>query len=444
MKASWEKLEKNEGVLNIEVDESQVADALDQAFKKVAKKANVPGFRKGKVPRQIFEARFGVESLYQDALDIILPIAYSGAIMETKIDPIDRPEIDIEQFEKGKPLKFTAKVQVKPEVNLGEYKGLEIPEKDFSVSDESLEEELKKNQERHAELIVVEEGAAEKGDTVIIDFEGSVDNEPFEGGKAEKYSLELGSGSFIPGFEDQVEGMAKDEEKDVEVTFPDQYQAENLAGKPAVFKVKLHEIKRKKLPVLDDEFAKDVSEFETLDEYKEDIKKGLQETKEKEEDQYRENTVVEKATEVSSVEIPQVMIETETNHMIQDFENRLKMQGMTLEMYYQFSNQDEAALKEQMKNDAEKRVNQTLVLEAIAANEKVEVTEEDLNEELEKLAGMYQKTPEELRNIFTANGNLETLKQDVANRKAIQLLLEHSVNVPAVEETEEAVEAVEE
>ncbi|NBI28805.1 trigger factor [Chengkuizengella marina] len=444
MKASWEKLEKNEGVLNIEVDESQVADALDKAFKKVAKKANVPGFRKGKVPRQIFEARFGVESLYQDALDIILPVAYSDAVMEAKIEPIDRPEIDIEQFEKGQPLKFTAKVQVKPEVNLGDYKGLEIPEKDFSVSDEALEEELKKNQERHAELIVVEEGTAEKGDTVIIDFDGFVENEPFDGGKAEKYSLELGSGSFIPGFEDQVEGMSKDDEKDVEVTFPEQYQAENLAGKPAVFKVKLHEIKRKKLPALDDEFAKDVSEFETLDEYKEDIKKGLQEAKEKEEDQYRENTVVEKATEVSNVEIPQVMIDTETNHMIQDFENRLKMQGMTLEMYYQFSNQDQATLKEQMKNDAEKRVNQTLVLEAISANENVEVTEEDLNEELEKLAGMYQKTSEELRNIFTANGNLETLKQDVANRKAIQLLLEHSVNVSAVEEAEEVKEAVEE
>ncbi|NDI36723.1 trigger factor [Chengkuizengella sediminis] len=440
MKASWEKLEKNEGVLNIEVDESQVADALDQAFKKVAKKANVPGFRKGKVPRQIFEARFGVESLYQDALDIILPVAYSDAVMETKIDPIDRPEIDIEQFEKGQPLKFSAKVQVKPEVNLGEYKGLEIPEKDFSVSDEAIEEELKKNQERHAELIVVEEGAAENGDTVIIDFDGFVDNEPFEGGKAEKYSLELGSGSFIPGFEDQVIGMIKDEDKDVEVTFPEQYQAENLAGKPAVFKVKLHEIKRKKFPALDDEFAKDVSEFETLDEYKEDIKKGLQEAKEKEEDQYRENTVVEKATVVSEVVIPQVMIDTETNHMIEDFENRLKMQGMTLEMYYQFSNQDEAALKEQMKNDAEKRVNQTLVLEAITVNEKVEVSEEDLNEELEKLAGMYQKTAEELRNIFTVNGNLETLKQDVANRKAIQILLEHSVNVPAIEEAEEAVE----
>ncbi|MDP5272672.1 trigger factor [Chengkuizengella axinellae] len=445
MKASWEKLEKNEGVLTVEVDESQVAEALDQAFKKVAQKTNVPGFRKGKVPRQVFEARFGVESLYQDALDIILPVAYTDAIQETKIDPIDRPEIDIQQFEKNQPLKFTAKVQVKPEVTLGEYKGLEIPEKEFSVTEEAVEQELKTNQDRHAELIVVEEGATEKGDTVIIDFEGFVDDEPFEGGKAENYSLELGSGSFIPGFEEQVEGMSKDDEKDVEVTFPEQYQAENLAGKPAVFKVKLHEIKRKKLPELDDEFAKDVSEYETLAEYKEDIKKRLQEAKDKEEDQYRESTVVEKATEVSQVEIPQVMIDTETNHMIEDFQNRLKMQGMTLEMYYQFSGQDEAALKEQMKNDAEKRVNQSLVLEAITTNENIGVTEEELNEELEKLASMYQKTAEELKSIFTANGNIESLKQDIANRKSIQLLLENSVNVPAVEEVaEKAEETVEE
>src|SRR5690606_33066056 len=300
-----------------------------------------PGFRKGKVPRAIFEAKFGVESLYQDAIDILLPEAYTEAVKEAGISPVDRPEIDVTQFEKGKSFIFTAKVTVKPEVTLGNYKGVEVTKASAEVTEEEIAAELERLQQRHAELNVVEEGAAENGDIAVIDFEGFVDGEAFEGGKAERYSLELGSGQFIPGFEEQVVGMELGDFKDVEVTFPEQYQAENLAGKPAVFKVKLHELKRKSLPALDDEFAKDVSEFDTLEEYKKDLVAKLQEGKEKEAKQALEGEAISKVAEASTVEIPEAMISTEQGFMLRDFENRLSSQGMNLDLYYQFSGQDE-------------------------------------------------------------------------------------------------------
>jgi trigger factor len=263
MKATWEKIEKNLGVLEVEVGAERVTAALDKAFNKVVKKANVPGFRKGKVPRPIFESRFGVESLYQDAIDILLPEAYGEAVEQTDIFPVDRPEVDIEQFGKGQSFIFKAKITVKPEVTLGVYKGVEVPVQKAEVTEDELNAELKRLQERHAELVVVEDEAAVLGDITVIDFDGSVDGVQFEGGQAERHSLELGSNSFIPGFEEQVVGMGTGDFKDVEVTFPENYQAENLAGKAAIFKVKLHEIKRKQLPALDDEFAIDVSEFDT-------------------------------------------------------------------------------------------------------------------------------------------------------------------------------------
>ncbi len=433
MKASWEKIEKNLGVLEIEVGEERVAEALDKAFKKVAAKVNVPGFRKGKVPRPIFEAKFGVESLYQDALDIILPEAYVQAVEETGIDPVDRPEVDVEQFGKGQVLKFKAKVVVKPEVTLGEYKGLEIEVQDAAVSEEEVDAELKRLQQRHAELAVVEEGAAENGDTVVIDFEGFVNGEAFQGGKAEKYSLELGSNSFIPGFEDQLVGLSKGEEKDVNVTFPENYQSEELKGQAAVFKVKLHEIKRKNLPELDDEFAKDVSEFDTLAEYKEDIKKRLEERKKNDQEARKETAVVEKAAANAKVDIPAPMVESELEVMIQEFERRLRSQGMTLDLYFQFSGQNVDALKDQMREDAEKRVLNNLVLEAIAAAEKIMVSDEDVDAELEKFAQSTQKPVEELRSIFAANGSLEGIKGDLTVRKTVDFLLENSKYVSAAQ-----------
>ncbi|MBU5350205.1 trigger factor [Paenibacillus sp. LC231] len=436
MKATWEKIEKNLGVLDVEVDAERVASALDKAFNKVAKKANVPGFRKGKVPRSIFEARFGVESLYQDAIDILLPEVYSEAVEQADIFPVDRPEVDIEQFAKGETFKFKARVTVKPEVKLGEYKGIEVAAVAAEVSDEELSEELERLQQRHAELTVIDEGASQSGDIVVIDFDGSVDGVPFEGGQAERYSLELGSNTFIPGFEDQVIGMATGDFKDVEVTFPETYHAEELANKQAVFKVKVHEIKRKQLPELDDEFAKDVSEFDTLDEYKEDLKKQLLTRKEQEAQGVRENEAVEKAAANAEVEIPDAMIQSEVQNMMRDFDNRLRQQGMNLEMFLSFSGQTNADLEGQMKDDAEKRVRNNLVLEQIAKEEKLEVSEEEINKELENMADTYKRPADEIRSILGANGSLDSLREELLLRKTIDFLLENSVEGAPVEKKE--------
>ncbi|MNB67692.1 Trigger factor [compost metagenome] len=431
MKATWEKIEKNLGVLDVEVDADRVAKALDKAFNKVVKNANVPGFRKGKVPRPIFESRFGVESLYQDAIDILLPEAYGEAVEQTDIFPVDRPEVDIEQFAKGQSFKFKAKVTVKPEVTLGQYKGVEVPAQKAEVSDEELDAELKRLQERHAELVVVEEEPAINGDIAVIDFEGFVDGEAFEGGKAERHSLELGSNSFIPGFEEQVVGMATGDFKDVEVTFPETYHAENLAGKPAVFKVKLHEIKRKQLPELDDEFAKDVSEFETLAEYKEDLKKQLESRKAEELKGVKENAVVEAAAANAEVEIPQAMIDSEVQNMVRDFDMRLRQQGMNMDMFLSFSGQTQDDLREQMKSDAEKRVLNNLVLEVIAKSENIEVSDEEFEAELVKMAESYRRSAEEIRNILASNGSLDSLKEEIMLRKTIEFLVENSKEVEA-------------
>lgn len=432
MTAKWEKTEKNLGVLEVEVGAERVSAALDKAFTTVVKKTSIPGFRKGKVPRSIFEARFGVESLYNDAIDILLPEAYSEAVDEADIFPVDRPEIEIEQFAKGETFKFKAKVTVKPEVKLGEYKGLEVPVAKAEVSEEDVNEELTRLQQRHAELSVLEEGAAENGDVVVIDFDGSVDGVQFEGGQAERYSLELGSNSFIPGFEEQVVGMATGDFKDVSVTFPDSYHAVELAGKDAVFKVKVHEIKRKNLPELDDEFAKDVSEFDTLDEFKADLKSQIATRKENEVKAAKESAAVEKVAENAEVEIPEAMISSETENMVRDFDNRLRQQGMNLEMYTGFSGQTTDDLKEQMKEEASKRVRNNLVLEQIAKEENIEVSEEEVTAELEKMAGQFQRDAEEVRNILAANGSLASLSDEIKLRKTIEILVDNSKEVEPV------------
>jgi trigger factor len=432
MKATWEKIEKNIGLLEVEVDAEQVSLALDKAFKKVAGKVNVPGFRKGKVPRSIFEAKFGIESLYRDAIDIILPEAYMEAVKETGIDPIDRPDIDFDDFSKGNTFTFKAKVMVKPEVQLGDYKGIEVPEQSAVVTAEEINSELESQQKRRAELIVVEDGVAENGDITIIDYEGSVDGVLFDGGKADNHSLELGSNSFIPGFEEQVIGMSKEDVKDIQVTFPEEYHSEDLAGKQAVFKVTLHEIKRKQLPELDDEFAKDVSEYETLEEYKQDIENKLKERKLKDNEITVESTVIEKAALAAEVEIPSVMVDTEVDRMVEEFGNRLRMQGMNMDMYFQFSGQNEDALREQMRDEAEKRVRSQLVLEAIANAENVTVSDDDVNEELSRLSEVYKKPADELRSIIESNGTINDFKQDLITKKTVKLLVESSKLVTAV------------
>lgn len=424
MSAKWEKSEGNQGVLTVEVDAATVDQALDKAFKKVVSKVNVPGFRKGKVPRKIFEQRFGVEALYQDALDVMLPEAYSSAVEETRIEPVDYPEIDVKQMEKGKNMIFTATVIVKPEVQLGEYKGLEVEDQDTTVTDEDVEAELKALQEKHSELVIKEDGEVENGDTVVIDFEGFVDGEAFEGGQSENYTLEIGSGTFIPGFEDQVIGMKAGEEKDINVSFPEEYHAPELAGKPAVFKVRLHDIKYKELPELDDEFAKDVNdEVETLDELKANLREKLEADKKHQAEHAKRDALIEKASENATVDIPEAMVKTELDRMMKEFEQRLQMQGMNLDLYFQFSGTDEAALREQMKADAQKRVKTNLVLEAIAAAENIEVTEEDINEELENISEMYQTTVENVKQMLANNNYIE---EDLKIRKAIDFLVENS------------------
>ncbi len=425
MSAKWEKQEGNQGTLTVEVPASEFDQALDQAFKKVVKDVQVPGFRKGKVPRKLFEQRFGVESLYQDALDIVLPQAYSNAVEETGIEPVDRPEVDVKQIEKGEDLVFTAEVTVKPEVNLGEYKGLEVEEQSTEVTEEDVQNELKQLQEKQAELVVKEDGEVEDGDTVVMDFEGFVDGEAFEGGQAENYSLEVGSGSFIPGFEEQLVGKKAGEETEVTVTFPEEYHAEDLAGKEATFKVTIHEIKGKEFPELDDEFAKDVDEeVESLDELTKKTRERLEEQKKTDAENQKRDTLVTKASENAEVEIPESMVDTELDRMVQEFEQRLQMQGMTKDMYFQFTGQDEDALREQMKEDAGKRVKTNLTLEAIAEAEDVNVADEDVNAELENMASMYQTDVAQLTQML--GGNTDMIKEDLKVRKAIDVLVENS------------------
>lgn len=424
MSAKWEKQEGNVGVLTVEVPAEEVNGALDKAFKKVVKEINVPGFRKGKMPRQMFEKRFGVESLYQDALDFILPDAYANAVEEAGINPVDRPEIDIEKLEKNEPLVFTAKVIVKPEVELGEYKGLEVSKEDTNVTDEEIEAQLKESQERMAELTVKEDGQVENGDTAVIDFEGFVDGEAFEGGAGNDYSLEIGSNSFIPGFEEQLVGAKTGEQKDVEVTFPEEYHAEELAGKSATFKVTVNEVKAKELPELNDEFAKELDEeVEGLDALRTKMKENLKAEKENASETQVRDQLVQKAAENATVEIPQAMIDSEIDRMMQDFEQRLSQQGMNKELYFQFSGQDEDALREQMTADAETRVRVSLTLEAIAKAENMEVTSEDIDKELEKMAGQFNMDAEQIK---TALGGTEMLENDIRMQNTVEFLVENA------------------
>ncbi|ADH98927.1 trigger factor [Salisediminibacterium selenitireducens] len=432
MTANWEKQEGNTGVLSVEVSSERFDNALDEAFKKVVKQVNVPGFRKGRVPRQIFEQRFGVESLYQDAIDLVLPEAYTQAVNEAGIEPVDQPDISIDQVEKGSALKFTATVTVKPEVELGDYKGLEVEAQPVEVTDEEVDQEIEATREKHADLIAIEDGEVAKGDTVVMDFEGFVDGEAFEGGKAENYSLEIGSGQFIPGFEDQLVGAKQGEDAEVNVEFPEDYHSEDLAGKPALFKVKVHDIKRKDLPELDDEFAKDVNEeFESFADLKKDIREKLEKTKKDEADMAKKDSLVEQATENATIEVPSAMVETEKDRMLEEFSQRLQAQGMTMDMYYQFAQTDEEGMKAQFSGDAEKRVRMNLTLEAISEKEDIQVSDEAVEEEIEKMAEMYGRPADEIKQILMMQGGTDQLKADLRIRKAIDLLAEEAVEKPA-------------
>ncbi|MGB8956884.1 MAG: trigger factor [Tumebacillaceae bacterium] len=421
----WEKIDKNVGVLEFEVGVEEVTAALDAAFKKVVKTVAMPGFRKGKVPRNIFENRYGVEVLYQDALDILLPEAYTSAVIEANIIPVDRPEIDVVQFGKGEQAVIKATVTVKPEVELGEYKGLTVEKKDFSVGAEQVDAELSNLQKSHAEIVVVEdEATVENGDIVLMDFTGFVNGEAFEGGEADNYQLEIGSGLFIPGFEEQLVGVKKGEETEINVSFPEAYHVKTLAGQPAVFKVKINEIKRKQLPVLDDEFAKDISEFNTLDELKADIENKLKERTEAEAKGYFEEAVISQAVANTTVEIPVVMIENEISVLMDDFKQRLQMQGIPFDAYVQFTGASEESLKDEFRAQAEKRVVTGLVLDAITKAEGIEASDDEVNAELAKIAESAKMDVERVKSILEARDpGLSSLKNDIQTRKTVELLV---------------------
>ncbi|HDF3172064.1 TPA: trigger factor [Staphylococcus aureus] len=432
MTATWEKKEGNEGLLTVTVPAEKVNKALDQAFKKVVKQINVPGFRKGKVPRPIFEQRFGVGALYQDAIDILLPDAYGEAIDETDIKPVAQPEVSVTQIEKGKDFIFEATVTVEPEVKLGDYKGLEIEKQETELSDDELQEAIDHSLGHLAEMVVKEDGVVENGDTVNIDFSGSVDGEEFEGGQAEGYDLEIGSGSFIPGFEEQLEGMKVDEEKDVVVTFPEEYHAEELAGKEATFKTKVNEIKFKEVPELTDEIANELdAEANTVDEYKENLRKRLAEQKATDAENVEKEEAITKATDNTTIDIPEAMVNTELDRMVSEFAQRIQQQGLDLQTYFQISGQYETQLREQMKDDAEQRVKTNLTLTAIAEAEKIEATDEDIDKELEKMSKQFNISVEDIKNTL---GNTDIIKNDVRIQKVIDLLRDNAKFVEGTKE----------
>lgn len=427
MKVNLEKIEKNLVALEIEVDQEKFAEAMNKAFKKVASKVNIPGFRKGKAPRIMVERHVGKEYIYDEALEYIVPEAYFEAVKETEIEPIDQPKIEVVQVGDDKPVIFKATVEVKPEVKLGDYKGLEVQKVEVKVSDEEINAELEKLRQRHAQMINIEDGTAEMGDTVVIDFEGFVDDVAFQGGAGTDHSLELGSGTFIPGFEDQLVGVKVGEARDVKVTFPEEYHAKELAGKDAVFKVNVKAIKRKQVAPIDDELAKDVSEFETLEELKQDISNRLKEAAEIRAENSLKDQLVEKVVENSEVEVPATLVDVRIDSMLQNLSQRLSMQGLALEDYLKFTNSSMEALREQYREDAENKVKANLVLEALAKEEKIEPTEEDIEEEIKKMAGQYNADPATMRTFIENQGNMSALIEAITIDKTVNFLVEQAV-----------------
>ncbi len=424
MTATFEKTATNEGVLTFSIPQEEIQQGLTIAFNKVKGNLNVPGFRKGKVTRQVFNRMFGEEALYEDALNAVLPKAYDAAVAEVGLDVVAQPKIDVKSMEKGQDWVITAEVTVKPEVKLGEYKNLTVAKQEREVTDADVEERLNQKRNQLAELVVVEEPAKE-GDTVVIDFEGFKDGVAFEGGKGENYALELGSGSFIPGFEDQLVGAKAGDDVEVKVTFPEDYQAEDLAGQEAIFKVKVHEVKEKELPELDDEFAKDVDEeVETLDELKAKIREELTATKASQAEEAVHDEALRKAVENAEVvELPHVMVHDEVHRAMDEFLNNMQRQGISPEMYYQLTNSTEADLHKQFEQDAELRVKTNLVIEAIVKAENLEATEEEIEKEIAELAETYNMPVDQVKRLLTT----DMLSHDITMKKAIDLVTSTAV-----------------
>ncbi len=424
MSIKVEKTENNNELkLSFTIEAAKFDEAIQKVYAKSAHYFNIPGFRKGKAPYKIVERQYGAQIFYEDAFNEVASEEYEKELKENNIVAVSRPQIDIEQMEKGKDLIFTAVVQTKPEVKLGKYKGIELSKVEYTVKDEDINHELGHMAERNARLVNVEDRPVEANDTTVIDFEGFVDGVAFEGGKAENHELVIGSNTFIPGFEDQIIGMKIGEEKDINVTFPEEYFSKDLAGKEATFKVKLHEIKKKELPVMDDEFAKDVSEFDTLDELKNSIKEKLEEQNASKAKYETEEAAIKAVSEATEIDIPSGMIETETDNMIKDIEQRLSYQGLKLDQYLQIMNKSEEDMRKELEEQAKISVKTKLVIEAIVAAEKIEATEEEVNAKLEEMATMYGSTVEEL----SKNESLKLyIEETVKSEKAVAFIVENA------------------
>ena len=426
MSLQVEKLEKNMAKLTIEVSASELEKALQSAYMKQKNKISLPGFRKGKVPRQMIEKMYGAEIFYDDAANALIPKAYADAYDECELGIVSRPEIDVVQIEKGKDFIFTATVATKPEVTLGEYKGLEVDKVSTRVTQKEVDAKIQEEAEKNARTITVEDRAVQDGDEVVLDFEGFVDGVAFEGGKGENYPLTIGSGSFISGFEEQLVGAEAEKEVEVKVTFPEDYHAEDLKGKEAVFKCTVHEIKAKELPEIDDEFAAEVSEFDTLEEYKADVKAKIKEQKAAEGKAKQEDQVVEQAVKNATYELPEAMVETQAEQMANDFAQRMQSQGLTMEQYFQFTGTTAEQMMEDLKPQAVKRIETRLVLEAIAKAENIEISDEKLDEEIGKMAEAYKMEADKLKE-FMGENEKKQMKEDMAVQEAITFLVDNAV-----------------
>ena len=422
MSVQVEKLEKNMAKLTVEVSAEDFKAAIKKAFNKNKNRFSIPGFRKGKAPQAMIEKMYGEGVFYEDAADEAINASYAEAMKESGLDIVSRPEVTIEKIGKDEPFVYSALVAVKPEVTLGQYKGVEVEKADASVSAEDVEAELKKVQEQNARLLTVEDRGVEDGDQTVIDFEGFVDGKGFEGGKAEDYPLTIGSHSFIDTFEEQLIGKKIGEECEVNVTFPTEYHAADLAGKPATFKVTVKEIKVKELPELNDEFASEVSEFDTLDEYKKDVEKKLAEKKEIEANSKNEDAVVAKVVENASMEIPDKMIDAQAENMVQDMARRMQSQGLSLDMYLKYTGMTVEQMKEQARPDAEKRIRTRLVLEAVAQAENIQISDEKVDEEVAKMAEAYKMEVEKLKS-YMSESDIKQMKEDLAVQQAVDLLV---------------------
>ena len=421
MSLQVEKMEKNMAKLTIEVAAEDLEKAMQNAYQKAKGRISIPGFRKGKAPRKMIEQMYGKGIFLEDAVNALIPEHYSKALAECDLEIVSQPTIDITQAEPGKALIFTAEVATKPEVTLGDYKGVEVPKTEINVTDEDVDAEIKKEQEKNSRTINVEDRGAQLQDVVTIDFEGSVDGVPFDGGQATEYPLTLGSNTFIPGFEEQLVGAKVGDDVDVKVTFPEEYQAKELAGKEAIFKCAVKKIEAKELPELDDDFAKDVSEFDTLAEYKEHVKTNLVERKENEAKRAKEDAAVDKAIENAQMDIPEAMLQTQCRQMLDDFSRRMQSQGLSMEQYFQFTGMTADKMMEDMKPQALKRIQTRLVLEKVAEVENIQPTEEEVNEEIAKMAEAYKMEADKLKELL-GERELEQMKKDMAVQKAVTVI----------------------